>query len=146
MAQFARPNTDTTLGGYTDQSNGTTNIYTTIDEVTPDDGDYIRSALAPSSAAYVTKLTSIEDPLTGTGHVVRYRYAKSAAGGAQIDLTVQLRQGYVDEGTLGTLIKEWVETNITESWTTQERTLTAGEADSISDYENLYLRFVANQV
>ncbi len=146
MAQFARPSTDASIGGYKDQADGTTNIYAAIDEASPSDADYIKSALAPSNAPYVTKLSAIEDPQSSSGHIVRYRYAKNAAGGAQIDLTVQLRQGYVNEGSPGTLIKEWTHTNIPETWTTQAQTLSAGEADSITDYTDLFLRFVANQV
>jgi hypothetical protein len=146
MAQLARPSADSSIGGYTDQSGGTTNIYTTIDETSPNDADYIKSALAPSNAPYVTKLSSVEDPQNSTGHVVRYRYAKDASGGASINLTVQLRQGYTNEGSPGTLIKEWTHSDISNSWTTAEQTLSGGEADSITDYSDLFLRFVANQV
>ena len=146
MSQFARPSTDTTLGSYTDQVGGGTNIFETIDEVAADDGDYIQSPLAPSSAAYVTKLTSVEDPQSSSGHVVRYRYQKNAAGGAQIDLTVQLRQGYVNEGTPGTLIAEWTHTNIPSSWTAGSQTLSGAQADAITNYGDLFLRFVSNQV
>ena len=111
-----------------------------------DDADYIQSALAPSNAAYVTKLTSVEDPQSSSGHVVRYRYQKNAAGGAQIDLTVELRQGYVSEGSPGTLIAQWVHTDIPSAWTGQAQTLSGAQADSISDYGSLFLRFVSNQV
>jgi hypothetical protein len=146
MAQFARPSADTLIGGYKDQADGTTNIYATIDEASPNDADYVKSVLAPSNAPYVTKLSAIEDPQSSSGHVVRYRYSKNAAGGAQIDLTVQLRQGYVNEGSPGTLIKEWAHANIPETFTTQNQTLSGAEADSITDYSSLFLRFVANQV
>jgi hypothetical protein len=146
MAQFGRPSTDTSIGTFTDQAAGTTNIYTTIDEVSPSDADYVRSVSAPANAPYVTKLTTIEDPVSSTGHTIRYRYQKSAAGGAGIDLTVQLRQGYTNEGSPGTLIKEWIHSAITETLTTQNQTLSGAEADSITDYANLYLRFVFNQV
>lgn len=145
MAQYGRPSADTSIGGYTDQLGGTTNIFQKIDEAVADDADYVRSALAPSSAPYVTKFTAVEDPQSSSGHIVRYRYAKDAAGGATINLTVQLRQGYTNEGSPGTLIKEWTHSNIGESWTLAEQTLSSGEADSITDYSDLFLRFVANQ-
>lgn len=147
MAQFGRPSADTYIGGYTDQGGGSSNIYTTIDETTYSDADYIRSALAPSSAPYATKLSSVEDPVSSSGHTVRYRYCKDAAGGAQINLTVELRQGYVDEGSPGTLIATCgSHSNISESWTPGSYNLSSGEADSITNYADLYLRFVANQV
>ena len=145
MVQLARPSTDTTIGGYTDQVGGVTSIFGTIDEVVADDADYIQSALAPSNAAYVTKLTSLEDPQSSSGHVVRYRYQKDTAGGAQIDLTVQLRQGDVSEGAQGTLIAQWTHADIPAVWTPQAQTLSGAQADSISDYTSLFLRFVSNQ-
>lgn len=143
---FARPSADTTIGGYTDQAGGTTNVYLTIDDAVTDDVDYIRSAAAPANAAYVAALTSVTDPAVSTGHIVRYRYQKDSTGGGQIDLTVQLRQGYVSEASLGTLIHSESITNIQNGWTTGSFTLTATEADSITNYAALYIRILANQV
>lgn len=86
MAQFGRPSTDTYNGDGWEEDDGTTAaIWDQIDEVTFDDVDYIRTQLTPTNDAYVTKLTSVEDPLSSTGHTVRFRAAKSAAGGDQID-------------------------------------------------------------
>lgn len=146
MPQYGRPSADTSIGTYTDQVGGATNIYTTIDEVAADDADYIRSVAAPANAPYVCALSTLEDPVSSTGHIVRYRYAKDASGGAQIDLTVQLRQGYVNEGTPGTLIASWSHTNISNTFTTAAQTLSGAEADAITNYGSLFLRFVSNQV
>ena len=148
MAQFGRPSADTSIGTYTDEAAGTTNIYTHIDEdvSAPNDADYVRSVLAPANAPYVCALTSVEDPVSSTNHIVRYRYAKDAAGGAQIDLTVQLRQGYTNEGSPGTQIAQWTHTNISNTLATAAQTLSGAEADAITNYASLFLRFVANQV
>ena len=147
MAQFGRPSADTNNDGAWTEDDGTsTTIFSEIDESSADSADYIRSALAPTSDPYVTKLTTLEDPVSSSGHHVRYRYGKDASGGAQIDLTVQLRQGYTDEGSPGTLIKEWTHTDISDTPADADQTLSGGEADSITDYTDLYLRFVANQV
>jgi hypothetical protein len=147
MAQFGRPSTDTTRDNWEEDDGTTTNIFDQIDESVSDDNDYIRTGLAPTSDVYVTKLTTLEDPVSSTGHTVRYRYRKDTAGGAQIDLTVQLRQGYVNEGTPGTLIATMgTHTNISDTITAGSYTLSGAEADSITDYTDLYLRFVANQV
>lgn len=100
---------------------------------------------APTNDVYVCRLSDLEDPVASSGHIIRYRYRKNTTGGAQVDLTVQLRQGYVSEGTPGTLIEEWVHTNI-DAITTAEQTLGGTEADTITDYTALFLRFVANQV
>lgn len=146
MSQFARPSEDTFLGDWTDEAAGTTDIFESIDESSASDADYIQSPVEPSSDPYVCKLDGIaSDPLTSDGHVVRYRYRKDTAGGDQIDLTVQLREGYVNEGTPGTLIHEETHTDISGSgWTNGSFTLDSGEADSITDYDELFLRFVAD--
>lgn len=147
MPQFARPSADTTLGTFTDQGGGSTNIYTTIDEVVASDADYIRSAAVPVASVYVTLLSSVEDPQSSSGHVLRYRYAKDAAGGGQINLTaVQLRQGYVSEASQGTLIASTSQTNISETFTTGTLTLSAAETDSITNYAALFVRIVVDQV
>jgi hypothetical protein len=145
MAQFGRPSTDT-FREWEEDDGTTTDIFDQIDETSFDDADYIRTPVAPTSDVYVTKLTTLEDPQVSTGHVVRYRYRKDTAGGAQIDLTVQLRQGYVNEGTPGTQIAAWTHTNIAETIAAAAQTLSGAEADAITVYTDLYLRFVGNQV
>jgi hypothetical protein len=146
MAQFGRPSADTLRDNWEEDDATTTNIFDQIDEAVADDNDYIQTGIAPTNDVYVTALTSVEDPISSTGHVVRWRHRKSAAGGAQIDLTVQLRQGYTNEGSMGTLIAAVTRTNISDSITADTFTLTGGEADSITNYASLYIRFVANQV
>ena len=147
MAQYGRPSADTVNTDlYTDQAGGGTNIYLTIDEVTLDDADYIRSPVAPTLDIYVTKYTTLEDPLSSSGHIMRTRYAKDATGGAQIDIIAQLRQGYVSEASQGTLIVARTFTNVTNTFTTDAYTLSAAEADAITDYTSLYLRISSNQV
>jgi|OpeIllAssembly_1097287.scaffolds.fasta_scaffold00157_8 hypothetical protein len=147
MAQFGRPSTDTTIGTYTDQAAGTTNIYTTIDETVASDTDYIRSVTDPSSAAYVTKLTSVTDPVSSSGHTIRARMGTDvASGGNQINATVELRQGYVSEGSQGTLIATLTQNNISQgSFTDYSLGLTTTEADSITNYADLFLRVVMNK-
>lgn len=147
MVQFGRPIADTSIGAYTDEVGGTTNIYQGIDEVTAEDVEYIKSVSAPSAAPYACALTaSLEDPVSSSGHIARCRFRKSAAGGAQIDLTRELREGYVNEGTPGTVIETKTFTDISDSWVTDAETLTAGEANAIIDYTDLAYRFVFNQV
>ena len=147
MAQYGRPSADTVNTDlYTDQAGGGTNIYLTIDEATLDDADYIRSPVTPTLDIYVTKYSTLEDPLSSSGHIMRTRYAKDASGGAQIDIIAQLRQGYVSEASQGTLIVARTFTNVTNTFTTDAYTLSAAEADAITDYTSLYLRISSNQV
>lgn len=149
MAQFGRPSTDTTRDNWEEDDGTTTTIFDQIDEASSDDADFIRTVLTPTSDVYVTKLAcspTCEDPLSSTGHTVRYRYRKDADSGDQIDLTVQLRQGYTNEGAQGTLIASATHTNIAGTgWTAGSITLSGAEADSITDYTDLYLRFVGNK-
>ncbi len=149
MAQFGRPSADTNnAGSYTDQGGGSASIYTTIDESVASDADYIRTGTDPANAVYVTKLTSITDPVSSAGHVLRVRAGTDqASGGNQIDLTAQLRQGYTNEGAQGTLIATLSQTNISQgSFTTYSLTLSGAEADAITDYANLYIRINLNKV
>ena len=85
------------------------------------------------------------DPGDHNGHIVRYRTRKDPSAGAQVDLVVELREGYVSEGTPGTLIATDTETDIPSAFTTFSFTLTTGEAANITDYSDLFLRFVSNQ-
>jgi hypothetical protein len=145
MSPFARPNADAHVGNFEDQAAGTTDIYQSIDEDTPSDSDYIVSPSEPSSEPYVCGLSTVTDPEAATGHIVRYRYAKNVTGGNQIDLSVELREGYVSEVSQGTLIASWAHTDISATAVTQAQTLSASEANAITDYADLFLRFVFDE-
>jgi hypothetical protein len=144
MSQFARPSQDTTRVNWEEDDGTTVTIYDQINGSTPDDLTYIRTGLAPAGSAYVAKLSPVVDPVSSASHVVAYRFRKDATGGDVVNLQVQLRQGYVSEGTLGTLIASKTETDITGvDWADGTFTLSGAEADSITDYTALFLRFVA---
>jgi hypothetical protein len=146
MAQFARPSATTNNpGGWTDQAGGSTNIHQSVDETVADDNDYIQSPLTPSNAVVVMQLSSVTDPVSSSGHTWRYRYGKNASAGDQIDITVEIRQGYVSEGNLGTLIKSNTHTNAGGFPQAGSITLSAGEADSITNYGDLFRRTIANK-
>lgn len=134
--QFARPSSDVSDGSWTDQAGGT-DLRAAIDETFPDEADYIRSSTSPPSADICEiALSSVTDPAASVDHIVRYRYAKSQSGGAQINLTVRLFDG-------GTQIAAWTHTDIDENWTEAAQVLSAGEANSIGNYADLRLKFEA---
>lgn len=147
MAQFARPSSDAYVGAWTNQAGSGTNLYQSVDEsvTSPNDADYVQSESAPASSPVVFALSAVTDPLSSTGHIVRWRRGKDLASGAQIDLTVEIRQGYVSEASKGTLIATVTDTNIPDSQTTTTYTLTGAEADAITNYAALFVRIVANQ-
>lgn len=130
----AKPSTDISAGGWS-PSDGSSPLYTMLDEASADDGDYIISPLSPAVAAVSeVKLATIADPAKSTGHTIRYRIGKSAVGGDTLNVTVKLVQGT-------TVIATWTHNDIGSVITTYEQTLSGGEADSITDYSDLRLRF-----
>jgi hypothetical protein len=136
--QYLRPASTITTNTWRTNTAGT-DLHTAIDESAPIDSDYIVSVTSPASADISeVKLTSGTDPLSSTGHIISYRYKKDLAGGDQIDLVVRLVQGT-------TVLKTWTHTNIGATEVTAEQTLSAGEADSITDYTDLRLRFEATK-
>ena len=149
MPQFGRPIADVTNANHwLDGAASSVNIFGAIDESVLSTVDYIQSSAGISTAVYVTRLTTtIQDPVSSANHVIRYTYRKNTSGQAQINLTVELRQDYVSEAGLGTLIWTTNHVNIASSvQTTAAVTLLAAEADSITAYSSLYLRILSNQV
>jgi hypothetical protein len=134
MAQYGRPDVILSAGGWT-------GVVGSIGESSPNDADYIESPTAPNDAQICkVSLSDVSDPLSSSNHVVRYRYAKNASGGAQIDLKVELRQGNTLIATSG-----WI-TDISNTVTAGSVTLSGAEADAITDYTDLQLWFYARQV
>ena len=113
-------------------------LYPKIDEVYPDDTDFISSANDPIDSSCEVKLESAIDPASSQGHVISYRYRKNNQN-RPMNLTVQLKQG-------GSLIAQWVHLAINSNWIEADQLLTTLEADSITDYSDLRLKFIANTV
>lgn len=138
VSAYARPISDVSAGSWTDQSGGTTNLYSVIDETSYSDADYVKSSdLTSGTDVLEVALTSLTDPVSSTGHIVRYRYRAQGAAAATMDLVVSLRQG------ASTTIATWTHTDIGTSYVDAVQTLSSGEANSITDYTDLRLRFVA---
>lgn len=136
MPQFGRPTSDISTGTWTTQAGGTTALFDTVNESAADDADYVQSAPSPTNDTLEIALGSLPDPVSSTGHIVRYRIGKS--GTDQLDLIVSLRQG------ASTTIASWTHTNVAAGPTTITQTLTAPQADAITNYGALRLRFVAS--
>jgi len=151
MAQYAIPDADLDDGTWLDDAASNIDLFASIAPDTPggissgDDTDWITSVLNPTNAPVGIGLSTIGDPVASTGHIMRWRRAKDAAGGGTIGLVVELRQGYVNEGTPGSLINGFTDANLSETIGTTTDTLTGGEADTITNYADLQVRLVANQ-
>ena len=143
--QIVYPIADTYVGNWTGEGGETSNLYTHIDETSANDSDFVKSENDPSASPVVFQLGSLDDPGVGTAHVLSYHYGKELIDGSGINLTVQIRQDYVNEGSQGTLIAEWVHSDI-GTVINADGTLSAAQAGSITDYTSLFIRFVADTV
>lgn len=146
MPQYARPDQDTTLGNYSDNAAGITNIFQAIDEASASDIDFIRSPASPTNEVYVCRLSGVTDPVSSVNHIMRMRTSCDQDAQETLDFTQQLRQGYTNEGSPGTLIASQSRNGVSSTtWTTSAYTLSGAEADAITDYTALYYRFLINK-
>lgn len=134
MAQFARPNSNVTQTSFT-------NGFAEIDESVASDADFAYGANNVAAVLEVG-LTDPTDPVLSSGHTFRYRIAKVNAGtvdgaGNAVTVTVELYQGT-------TLIAADVARTATGTWTQYSYTLAGAEADAITDYTDLRLRFTTS--
>lgn len=142
--QVAVPSADSVDGAWTDQAGGTS-LAVAIDETTPSDSDYIRSEVGPSNSGCRVKLASLTDPTSSVAHEIHWRAGKDFVSGPQINMTVKLYQGGGDSQGAGTLIASFTRNDV-QAFATYVETLSGAEADSITNYADLYLEFFANQV
>jgi RHS repeat-associated protein len=132
--QLARPD------GFVSSNGSWTGTYASINEVTPNDANFLASPAGPTTSNYYeVSLSDVAPPGTLTGIAVRYRYAKAGNNaGQQTNLTVELRQG-------STVIASQAHLNIPgitgSGWQQETFTLTPAQAATISDWTNLRVRF-----
>lgn len=127
MAQFPRPDSTISNTGFSSSTGGA--LWTTIDESTPSDVDYNTAASANQS--FEVGLSDVSDPVSSTGHTFRFRAAYIS--GTTRSVTAVLKQGTTTIATYSP--------TITSSFAEYTYTLTAGEADSITDYADLRWNF-----
>lgn len=75
--QKARPDADQSIGTWTTDSGGTTNLWDSLNETSASDADYVKSATTPTNNEVIFTLTNIGDPEASGGHLVRFRYRKT---------------------------------------------------------------------
>lgn len=132
MAQFGVPTSDQATGSWV-----TTPLWSKVDEgVAGDDGTVITLASGNANNNADFKITSsLQDPVSATGHILRVDWGKTT-GARTINLFLELWEGVPGTGTL----RATLSTTDPVSNTDYAYTLSAAEANSISDYTNLYLR------
>ncbi len=134
MAQFARPISDLDNTGLW----APTPLWSRIDSP---DGFVVTSDTTPTvDEPFTVDLSNLLDVGASSDHILRIRWAKASGGGGGKTIRIELREGYVSEGSQGTLIATDDYTINSTTLQTDETTLSAGEADSITDYEDLQIR------
>lgn len=124
--QIARAQSDIAAGAWTPSSGAT--VAGVIDEAVPSDGDFASSNTAADVCTVA--LAALSDPAASTGHVVRYRISGDGVSGMQVQLLQDT-----------TVIATWTHDPAPTTPTTYNQTLSGTQADSITDYSALRLRF-----
>ena len=132
---------DVTDGGWTNEFGSNVNLYASIDEVVPNDSDYIQSSQLESGQSDTCEvaITPIGDPTVSYGHKVVYRYRKQGNALATMNLTVSLVDGT-------TVIATNVHNSVGTTHVDGEFSLSPAQADSITNYSDLRFRFTAEAV
>jgi hypothetical protein len=140
--QATGPTADVADGGWTNQDDNTTDLYTSLDEAVVSDTDYIQSSESPASPDIVQiRLGALGTPATRTLHLIRYRYGADVSGPPPLDLTVRLLSS---DGL--TEYAAWQHLDVPDGWHDAQQTLTTEQAEAIdeADYSaGLILEFQA---
>ena len=137
MTQIARPASDISAGGWTDEGSVDNDgvLATSIDEVTIDNDDsYINCS--SSATTFKIKLATIVDPGVDTGHSLRIFLRCDGTGGAE-RTDWELVQGDPSETSIATLNNL---SNRSDNYNDEGRALTTGEVGNITDYSDLYIK------
>lgn len=130
--QVIRPVATTNAGTWT--AEGAATLHEAVDEETASFTDYIRSVDDPTDSPVVLRLGGLAEPASAPGDndiVVHVQYDKEG-GTATTNLVLELRQGYVSEGTPGTLIATASDADVTDAAEDGTISLTAVEAANIT--------------
>jgi hypothetical protein len=133
VPNFARPSADISRGSWVTNTGATTNLWSTIDEATADDTDYVISALGDNTA-YEVRLSSVAPAIIARLHSVTLRGRKDAAAGNTKGVTVALLQGT-------TQIASQDFPTLTATVNQDVISLPKSIASNITDYADLRLRF-----
>ncbi len=128
-AQFARPDGTNAAGTWT--FSGAASLHEAIDETTAnDETDYIEDA---GGDVAEFSLGDVTDPLVGSGHILRMWMRSSGSGGGE-RCGIELFQGTTSIASLNN------QQNRAGTYLEVDMTLTALEADSITDYNDLRIQ------
>lgn len=137
--EYQRPISDIATGSWT-----VVPLWSKVNEVTIDDSNLITSEtlVAPGNTSNADlRLTARGDPLSSTGQIISVRAKVTFTLGLNGGIRGELRQG---SGVTSALIATLTTDALTTSFVTYTYTLSGAEADSITDYGDLFLRLYGN--
>lgn len=140
-AVILRPSADEVDGGWTNELGGTI-LYPSIDEEVIDDLDYIQSSENPVNDIAIVKLSQPTSQVTFPLEIA-YRYGASNANNS-VDLRVRLLQAVTSPAGSFAVIASWEHLAISTVLTTVTQPLTLAQFNAITDFDKLYLEFMAN--
>lgn len=136
MVQIARPASDISLGFWS--PNAGTTAYTQLRETIADDlTTYVFQNFIFFSDTFEVKLSALTDPVSSTGHILRIRTRDDSSIGSLIN--VALYQGTTSIATFNT-------GDGFGGWLSVSYTLSAGEANAITDYTDLRVRVTGQDI
>ncbi len=134
MAQYGRPIQDISTGLWTDEGSvdNDGSLYTSLDESSQDgDDSYVSSV--DTGETFEVKLGPFTDPEVSTGHIVHIFFRSIGSGGQE------RFNFYLMQGTTQIALQE-NSVNRSGSYANAAITLSAAEANSITDYTDLRIR------
>ena len=135
MTQYARPDADVSNDGSWQNASAGSELYSSIDESSTDDTDYVTAQPSGGAETFVVTLSNVSDPSSAADHKVYYRASDDSGGDAELVIT--LKQG-------STSIASSTNSSISASITAYNFTLSSTEANNISDYDDLKLSFAGD--
>jgi hypothetical protein len=138
MSQFALPDADLSNGSFFGVPAAPLNLWQNLDDNS--ETDYIESSGWDAADAGVDSiqhsLSNVLDPGVSSGHILRLRWSAPTYNGSSYTVQIGLYQGAPFNGILIALSASVVSA-AQATPTTLAYTLTAAEADSITDYTDL---------
>lgn len=131
---FLRPDADSSTGTWVNEAAAAT-LFSSINETVADDLNYIQSADNPVNDTCKIRFSNpgavVALPMT-----IRFRYKKTGTG--TLDLRVRLLEGVTAIATSSL-------SNIGDTFVDGSLSVSAGEFATITDFDNLFLEFLANE-
>ena len=139
MAQFARPDSDISTGGWEPQgSSAETTLWESLDEVTSDDGVTYIEALDGENITCEVGLSNVTDPGGNTGYFIRFTMQGTGSGGPE-RCKVELFEGTTVRADTGNQTSR-------AAWGAKSYELTTTEADNITAFTDLRLKITSSNL